>query len=195
MSRSLIRFKHAEIIQPDSNSLESKIRSRLAAKFGPAPAEGDFALLLDTTGSMYGEKIRKLRESVRAFPAVRKFDYNDDCIELRAGEECREPEGNNNEELAFARLKAEGIKRIVMITDGYPDRPEGALRAATGLHIDIIYIGPPPPPKFLEQLAKQCGGRFDSHVEFAKMDGAKSLEAKVRGLLPAPQEEKGAICL
>lgn len=200
MSRDLVRYRGKEVAPrvPEPTSLEAKIKAKLAEKFRPE-VSGDFALLLDTTGSMWGDKIRKLRESVRAFSGVRRFQYADDIVELRPGEECREPDGNNNEERAFNTLKALGIGRVVMITDGYPDRPEGALAAAKGLHIDIIYIGPPPPPEFLRKLAAQCGGSFDPHVEFAKEAGARTLEAKIRGLLPAPstptEEKKGVILL
>lgn len=199
MSRDLVRYRGREVAprQPEPTSLEAKIKARLA-KLRPdgGGISGDFALLLDTTGSMWGDKIRKLRESVRAFTGVRKFQYDEDIQELKEGEECREPYGENNEPRAFTHLKSLGIGRIVLITDGYPNYPEESLAAAKGLHIDIIYIGPPPPPQFLKDLAAQCGGTFDPHVEFAREAGARTLESKIRGLLPAPSEEKkGPICL
>jgi hypothetical protein len=127
---------------------------------------------------------------------VRKFDYSDDIRELRPGEECREPMGNNNEPVAFRTLKGLGIRHVVMITDGWPDDPKASLREAIGLKIDIIYIGPPPPPRFLQDLAAATGGSFDgASVTFAKEDGARALEGKIKGLLPAPTPTKGAIQL
>ncbi len=159
------------------------LRSAIANKFGSV--SGEAALLLDTTGSMYGDKIKKLRESVRAFPGVRRFQYADDFVELVPGREVREPGGGNNEPLAFTSLKQLGIKHVVMITDGYPDNPEESLRAATGLKIDIIYIGPQPAPDFLRQLALKTGGSYDGTVTFSSLDGANQLEKKMRLCLEA----------
>lgn len=200
-----------ELERSSPGDLKERLRNALAGKFGPpTPAyspDGNPVLLLDTTGSMRtGEDywathiraIDRLREAIRPFRGLRRFWYNDDCRELMPGEEIPEPQGNNNEPKAFRLLKTLGIKNLILVTDGAPDSASESLRAAEGLHIDIIYIGPPPPPKFLEDLARKCGGSFDV-VKFST-DGAKMLESAIqkRLMIEAPSantENKGPIIL
>lgn len=169
-------------------------------------ASSEVALLLDRSGSMYGDPMRKLREAIRDFKHIRKFQYSDTTQELMDGQEVQNPgarglsedgeyDGNNNEPRAFETLKNAGIKHCVLVTDGYPDNPAASLIAAKGLKIDIIYIGPPPPPKFLEDLAKATGGSYDGSVSFAAQDGSRQLTSRIKGLLPAPEDKKGVIAL
>lgn len=180
-----------ELAERPQDTLSQRIRAAVQRTQGSREESPDgVALLLDVTGSMYGDPIRKLRESARAFPTLRRFEYADDVHELKPGEELREPYGNNKEPLAFTTLKRLGIRRVVMITDGYPDDPQASLDAAKGLRIDIIYIGPPPPPKFLQDLARATGGSYDGSVKFSAEDGSRALTAKIRGLLPSGDTKK-----
>lgn len=182
-------------------TLQSRLRESLQSKFG-TQTRMEFSgeqpvLLLDTTGSMWGSPIKKLREAIRPFSGIRRFWYNDSISELGQGDEIPEPKGGNNEPKAFNFLKSLGIKHLILVTDGHPDDPPGALRAAAGLKIDIIYIGPEPVPQFLRDLAGATGGSFDS-IKFSA-EGGKLLENSIRArlLIEAPKEDKkgGAIQL
>ena len=178
----------------DQKSFQERLRSKLGQKFQADhlsnPSE---CLLLDVTGSMWGQRIERLREATHAFSkSVRRFCYNETCWELSPSEEIPEPSDQNYEDIAFAYIKEKGIQHAIMITDGGSNRPTKALKAAIGLKIDIIYIGPPPRPKFLEDLAKATGGSFDN-IKFDSDSAAKLLNTKIRGLLPAPPPAKKAI--
>ena len=175
----------------DTKSFQERLRSKLSEKFQADhlsnPTE---CLLLDVTGSMWGRPIERLREATRAFSkSVRRFCYNETCWELASSEEIPEPLNQNYEHIAFTHLKAQGIQHVIMITDGGSNSPEKSLKAAIGLKIDIIYIGPPPRPKFLEDLAKATGGSFDN-IKFDSDSASKLLNTKIRGLLPAPPAKK-----
>lgn len=190
-------------LRPDATKVDGSLQGRLRARLMSNPQfvsqgvlNASECLLLDVSGSMWGEPIRKLRSAVRDFKLVRRFEYADveDFHELGPNEECREPGGNNHEHLVFPLLREKGIRHVVLVTDGGADRPDEALRAARGLKIDIIYIGPPPRPKFLDDLARQTGGSFDA-IQFAQTDGAKLLTGKIKGLLTAPSTGKEPIRL
>ena len=73
--------------------------------------------------------------------------------------------------LKFVKV-ADGTVRFVVISDGYPDNAESALREAATFtsQIDCIYVGPENDrtgAKFLRMLAKTRGGRFmyDANVD------------------------------
>jgi hypothetical protein len=85
---------------------------------------------------------------------------------------------------AFNRMKELGKTEIVLITDGLPDHAPSALQASKGLKIDIIYIGPQPRPKFLEELAGKTGGSF-TNINLIKAGATKELESKITLLLNA----------
>jgi hypothetical protein len=170
---------------------------RRAVPSAPEAAGPEVALLLDRSGSMYGSPMQKLREAILPFSGIRKFQYADTCEELHDNKEVQEPgarrafgpDVNNNEPVAFQTLKVAGVRHVVFVTDGGADDEEEALRAAQGLKVDVIYIGPPPPPYFLERLAKATGGRYDGSVTFTAQDGSRQLTSRIRGLLPAPAFE------
>lgn len=184
-------------------SASERLRATIARLKGKeVVASGpEVALLLDRSGSMTGSPIRKLREAILPFGGMRRFQYSGETQELKVGETVQDPgarfgmgdreEGSNNEIRAFEALKASGVKHCIFVTDGGADDPPEALKAARGLKIDVIYIGPPPPPRFLKDLATATGGSYDGSITFAKDDGGKLLESKIRGLLPAPEEGKG----
>jgi hypothetical protein len=120
----------------------------------------DTCLLLDVSGSMQNmlltgeKKIDALKIIIRDFPNVRQFSFSDDCEE-------RPPtnaQGGTNMANAFNVVKEAGLRHCILVTDGLPDSRQNALRAATGLRIDIIYVGPLPPPQFLRDLALRAKG-------------------------------------
>lgn len=207
MSKDLIKTEQT------APSFQERLRLALNKKVyetsDGTPFPSDVCLLLDTTGSMdiddvtlsWGKsdnrRIDKLREAIRGLESrIRRFDYNDDIIELKPTDKTREPRDGNNEELAFETLHRLGFKRVILVTDGGADRPARALKVAkaTGLQFDIIYIGPQPAPEFLDDLVKQqASSTLDTKINFARRDGAQLLSAKIKGLLPAPKT--GAIQL
>jgi hypothetical protein len=150
----------------------------------PAPAPR--CLLLDTSGSMAEEcehgvsKIRALRKLVGGLPAAATYAFADDVRRVRAGW-IPGPGGGTDMALAFDRIKQDGYQSAVLITDGLPDDAEEALKSAAGLSLEIFYVGPPPKPDFLDQLAAATGGQ--AHMGDLSRKGAEQLEVKIRGLL------------
>lgn len=72
------------------------------------------------------------------------------------------PSGGTNMALAFKEMKARGKTNFVLVTDGEPDSASAALLEAQGCTISILYVGPMPRPRFLDDLAKMCGGYIES---------------------------------
>lgn len=140
-------------------------------------------LLLDFSYSMdesvgdgsYKTKVQALREIIREFPNTRKFSFGTSCSEGV----WEQPSGGTNMALAFETVKNADIREIVLITDGMPDSEEAALRAAQGLKIDIVYVGPQPSPPFLARLAQVTGGTFGA----GSLAEPKLLTEKVKQLL------------
>lgn len=85
--------------------------------------------------------------------------------------------------LKFAKVAdVPGAMRFIVISDGQPDDPEGALKVAKTYQnkIDVIYCGPESYPvgrEFLERLAKASGGQTIT------ADKAKALASSVQKLL------------
>ena len=105
-------------------------------------------------------------------------------------EEICEPRGGTalHEALELASTQT-GARRFVLITDGYPDSPNMALRAAEALPapLDIFYVGPVQDSyaqEFLKKLAAACHGQYGA----ADLSAVKQLSEKVRlALNPAPK--------
>ncbi len=151
------------------------------------------ALLLDTSGSMSGDKIAHLKEivnSLRGNPVIYKFGTIISKV-LRNEIDSLSATGSTKMHLAFNKLKEDGHTNIVMITDGLPDDKAAALSAALGLDIQILYVGPEPKPAFLDLLANQSGQICTQE----NLNLVKELSAKIQLLLDAPRESRGAIQL
>jgi uncharacterized protein with von Willebrand factor type A (vWA) domain len=149
-------------------------------------------LLLDRSGSMGSgtkdpEKSRweALNDIVASLPGnLRKFIFSDTCKEVSSLRDM--PSGGTRLASAFSYVKSEGIRHIILITDGEPTEPtEQCVNEARGLKIDIFYVGPSDePPEVLKRIARQCGGQFNS-VDLV-MDQAL-LVSSIRGLLGGAQ--------
>ena len=175
-----------------SQRFNVELRNRVAAKFGKKiPVPDHTALLLDTSGSMKGSPIRKLRELAQEFVYVRRFEFNSTCRELEKWEEIQDAKGGTAMGCAFKYVKNAGIRHIVLITDGEPDSENSALRESIGLKIDIYYVGPEPAPPFLAALANQTGGKYGK----ATLDDIKQLAETIRLGLPSPSSDKETINL
>jgi hypothetical protein len=123
-------------------------------------------LALDRSGSMAeqcesGRKIdalrrevTRLRETGARFRQV-VFDWT-----IEEVDEIGEPRGGTDLAGALSYCEAHGAKRIIVVSDGYPDDAVRALSAAeslarSGCRIDVFYVGPVPSggQEFLRKLA------------------------------------------
>lgn len=122
----------------------------------------DTCLLLDVSGSMSGilpsgkTKIDALKEVIKDFSGVRKFSFSDKCEEVLP----TDASGGTNMANAFYIIKRAGLRRCILVTDGLPDSEQAALEAVSGLSVNIIYVGPPPTPQFLRDLALHTKSSF-----------------------------------
>lgn len=150
-------------------------------------AQQQQCLLLDVSTSMTEPadadctKFERLQELAAKFPASRKFEFSSNCAEVK---NISAPDGSTNMARAFECIKRSGIKHAVLITDGAPDSESAALHEAHGLRLDILYVGPPPRPTFLEDLARVTGGSF-TVTTLAQPQARKELTLKVTALLSA----------
>jgi len=149
-------------------------------------------LLLDGSGSMGWEtkdpeksRWEALNEIVASLPGdLRKFVFSNACKEVFSLHDL--PSGGTRLASAFAHVKSEGIRHVILITDGEPTEPEyRCVDEARGLKVDIFYVGPgDEPTDVLKRIARQCGGQFNS-VDLV-MDQAL-LVSSIRGLLGGAQ--------
>jgi hypothetical protein len=143
-------------------------------------------LVLDVSASMASEyepgvsKIQALRKLVAELPAAPTYAF---ATGVRKVTSARIPEPDASTDLAgaFDHIKRDGHHSAVLITDGQPDSEEAALDSARGLQLEIFYVGPPPKPEFLDQLAAITGGRAED-ADLSSY-GRQELETKIRGLL------------
>lgn len=163
-------------------TFQEVLRERLRSKYGLPPRAT--CLLMDTSGSMSGAPIVRLRDIASTFKSVRRFEFNSITQELAPKQVIGDATGSTNMAGAFSHVKTVGIAHVVLITDGQPDNQDAALASSKGLKIDIIYVGPEPAPPFLEKLANHTGGKYG---EASLM--SKEIETKIMGLLPAPASE------
>jgi len=146
-------------------------------------------LVCDVSGSMdaYVEDsnlraIDVLRECVENFEGAPMYAFHSFPERIYHSSKLGEPRGGTEMASAFDLVKKDSFKEIILITDGQPNNESAALKSARGLKIDIIYIGPPPTPTFLEKLAKVTGGKFEK-LSLIGPAASKSLEDKVRLLI------------
>lgn len=169
-----------------------KVQTPTEASAGKLWTQAHTCLLLDVSGSM-GEYVGSGSEAVRKIDilrlltdrfTMRQFVFSSICSEGRV---IPEPNGSTNLTTAFETVKYLRIKKVVLITDGLPDNPESALRAAQGLEVDVYYVGPEPPPAFIEQLVKQTGGQARSgQLLEGKLD---QITQEIAGLIEGTVED------
>lgn len=179
------------ILKQSQQSLVERVRQALDKKNGvgpqpgPAPASSTPAcLLLDVSASMeeyidsQERKIDALRRLAREFSRERQFVFSHECVETR---DIPEPYGSTAMHVAFEKIKAAGVRRAVLITDGYPDSELDAAKAARGLTLEIIYVGPQPEPPFLKKLAAATRGSYQATT--LNRTTQPALQSRIRGLL------------
>ena len=153
----------------------------------PILPQGQRCLLLDTSGSMNSmddtgrRKIESLAELIQDFPHEVKFVFNDDVYKFE-NEDDLAPEGSTRLATALATVHDGGMKHIILITDGRPtESRRSCLEAARVIkRLDILYVGPEPAPKFLEELARASKSGSYGEVQLGNLEIA---EGKVKALL------------
>jgi hypothetical protein len=171
-----------ELVLSELTTLLEESTAAVAA----APASVSRCLLLDTSGSMGGEcepevsKIAALRQLVARLPVAPTYAFGSDVKRIDFTD-IPDPSGSTNMGAAFDRMKSDGYSSAVLITDGLPDDEARALESAAGLTLEIFYVGPPPKPAFLDELAALTGGQ--AHAADLRQSGRQELESQIRGLL------------
>lgn len=175
--------------------------SAIATQTGRTIAEtflnADVIVIVDTSGSMDTkdsrggktrytvacEELKNLQASLPGKIAVINFSSD---VRFEPGGYPLLMSGGTNLEKALKFVKIADIPgmKFILISDGQPDDPEGALRVAKTFqcHIDVIYVGDEKYPTgraFLEQLAAATGGQT------VTADKAKELQPAVMQLLGA----------
>lgn len=180
---------------------QGSLAERVRAKLGdPTPMSGagattqHKALLLDISGSMNElcedgrEKIDALKELARELVqpglSVRAFaDHLSGEISGGGGIERLSAQGQTMLGAALAGVRGGGIRHVILITDGLPSDAARALREVRGLRLDIFYVGPPPRPAFLDELARAALAGSSSQAATLAKGARPQLKAKIRGLL------------
>lgn len=153
-------------------------------------------ILADISGSMSSNcepgcrKIDALRSIIADLdgdPDVFAFHSRVDKV---AKDYIPEPQGSTFMGRAFAHLKREGFRKVVMITDGEATDKDDALIEVEGLELKILYVGAGNKPSFLDDLAAKAGG-FCSKED---LKFQKELTGKIQGLL-GPARGSDTICL
>lgn len=177
-----------------NTTLLSKIGS-LKAKIEERKTMSKHVLLCDVSASMDGlvtgsdgeaRAIDIVQSVVDNFAGANIYAFHSSCDKVPQGStDIGQPRGGTQMHIAFQTMHMQGHKQLTILTDGQPDSPSLAIKAAKGLILNIIYIGPPPRPQFLEDLAKSTGGTFDT-VELINSRSFKAeLTSKIKGLLGA----------
>lgn len=148
-------------------------------------------LLLDISSSMASEiepghsKLQALKDIVEGLSIASAYIFSSSIRKVaKSAIPSVHSGGGTNMAGALNTLKLEGHKKIVMITDGQPDNQATVLEAVQGIELRILYVGPEPKPKFLDELAK-AGASFCSQEDLKL---TKELTDKVQLLLGSPQE-------
>lgn len=169
--------------------------SSLKAKIEERKTMSKHVLLCDVSGSM-GRMVTGSDGETRAIDIVQSVVYNfaganiyafhSHCDKVPNGStDIGQPRGGTQMHIAFKMMHMQGHKQVTLLTDGAPNNSTEAIKAAKGLVLNIIYIGPPPCPQFLEDLAKSTGGTFDTAELINSRSFKAELTSKIKGLLGA----------
>lgn len=163
-----------------STQIVSGSLAAIAKRDGLSLAESflsvDAILVIDMSGSMashdapggrtrYDAAEAELRDLQNALPGkVAVVAFSDDAQFCPSGIPPRLGGGTDMERALRFVHPADGVARILLISDGEPNSAEGALSAARSFRhrIDTIYIGPEERGHgraFLERLASATGGQ------------------------------------
>lgn len=191
-------------METNNNNLIKQTDSRLTLaqrlKIKRTPANKQACLLLDISGSMTSElepghsKLAALKQLVKGMMikssldhvTIYAFNWSVNKVAMQDIDSLHAT-GGTALHSAFNAAKSEGFSAAVLITDGIPDNRSLAINASTGLSLQILYVGPDPRPKFLDELSNLRGGQAAS-FELGKSESLKELELKIKGLLQAPDQ-------
>lgn len=187
-----------DIVKSSGQSMAERLQAALAKRetdlIKRQPPHG--VLLLDVSGSMeepidgvnwdLPKKIDVLAKVVDNLNPERTFVFSDDCQEY-TGRDFKYGmiHANTYYGRAFRKIKEEGIRNVVMVTDGAPTDVENAMRDIEGLTVEFVYVGPQPRPVVLDTLAKMCQTQVvDGELVIKEV---KRLALVIRGLLGSGQ--------
>lgn len=154
-------------------------------------------MLLDCSGSMGSamkngkSRMEGLREAVRDIQAEKEmrmvqFGWSNEPSFITS---IPDASGGTPLHLAITFAKNNGSGRAIVISDGYPDDQQAALRAAQdfGGRIDVVFVGDPGESgeAFLKMLAESTGGTSFT----GDLTDVKQLTSQVLGLLGDGRDE------
>jgi hypothetical protein len=171
--------------------LRSKIEAsqRFKGKVLLCDVSGSMSALLDSNENIHEHvtAIDVVNSLVKDFPGADVYEFYTHCNKIPK-DYVMSPKGSTNLTGAFATVKSQGVKELVLLTDGAPDNPQEALRESQGLVLNIIYIGPAPTPDFLLKLGGVGSNKIDSvkllRASSAK-EGKEQIASKIKGFLGA----------
>lgn len=173
-----LKSQLAKTEKPSSTSLLSRVKSTQIAR--------EKCILIDLSGSMAeitsngASKYELVQRIMPEFAEFTKFGFSSNCIEIK-GSKLPLPGGSTQLDRAFIAIR-DRFKKLILITDGKPNSEYLAMEASFDLTIDVIYIGNPPTPTFLTQLAARSGGKFVAE-NLMLTGNVNLLENKIKGLL------------
>lgn len=159
---------------------------------------GGVVILADVSHSMNApawgalRKIDVLRDAVAGAmtrnPQCRLIVFSETAREVSA---IPEPEANTDLVAGLEAARAHDPGVLLLISDGQPDDPRGALRVAESWRgaIDVLYVGPDTDAAaidFMRRLARSAGGDMRTN-DIGSSAGAKQLAQSVAGMLPSPR--------
>lgn len=144
-------------------------------------------LIADVSGSMQGRKYDRLKESLRRTAAetgASIIAFSDTAVWCRSVDHLPEPEGSTNLSDALRLASERFPAEVVVISDGHPNDPDDAIRAAAFIPgiISCVFIGDDGDGRgmeFMRRLARVGGGEA-VHRDLSRV---ASIEDDVRGML------------
>lgn len=176
------------IMKQDDQSLT--LAQRLKLKKSQA------TLLLDVSGSMAEEiepsrtKIDALRDVVRQLkgdPKIVAFESRVHNVPDKNS--VPSPMGGTNLYGALIHLRAQGVKNVILLTDGEAEAQDDCLAIAKEFKIKVMYIGLGNRPDFLDKLALAS----DGYATTEDLLNPKELTEKLTLLLESGNQDRTII--